>query len=275
MSWVVSVLNWLKGASQCAQLSADLEKSREETRKKTAFLSSLSYDLRTPLNGIALQVQAARISAQANDAAALADAIEQIDANARAAAELLESMLECASLDWQQTPSRQETFAACEAARKAIRKVRTAAALKGLYLQEPGGDAILVRTDRQRFERILDNLISNAVKFTQKGGVRIVLEQYGSDLELQVIDSGIGLSAEEQGRLFDESYQAGIQERDRTRGFGLGLAIARRMARQLGGDITVDSAVECGSRFTLLIRDIVLGRPASAMAPPAPVVAAR
>ena len=104
-----------------------------------------------------------------------------------------------------------------------------------------------------KLERILNNLVSNAVKFTERGGVRIEVERTGGGLEIHVIDTGIGIVPDAQERLFDEFYQLHNRERDRRKGFGLGLSIARRLARHLGGDVTVDSAPGRGSRFSVVL----------------------
>jgi signal transduction histidine kinase len=241
------------------QLTADLEKSREESRRKTAFLNALSHDLRTPVNAISLQAEVARIAAETRDADMTRHAMSQIEANSRAIAGLLETLLEYAQLDWQQEPNHVDTFVLMDLVRNCLLGAESAAAEKGLYLQVGETDLVL-RTDRTKLERILNNLLSNAVKFTEKGGVRIAVEQAGGAMELHVIDSGIGLSTEQQVRLFEEFYQAGNYERDRQKGFGLGLAISRRLARQLGGDITIDSAPRGGSRFTVALPHVVVGR---------------
>jgi len=121
-----------------------------------------------------------------------------------------------------------------------------------------------VRSDRVRIGRILANLIDNALKFTERGSVRVVVESAGEGVEVHVIDTGIGIAAEDRDRLFDEFFQVHNHERDRTKGFGLGLSIARGLARQLGGDLGVESAPGAGSRFSLSLPSAVV--PAGAAA---------
>lgn len=249
-----------------AKLTAALERSKAESKRKSAFLNALSHDLRTPLNGIALHAEVAGLAAKAGDPATVEEAMAQIQANSRAAADLLEGLLECARLDWHQEPNHAEVFPVIELLRTAMSAVQPAATQKGLILKALDPDQLQVRTDRRKLERIVANLLSNAVKFTAQGGVRVVVERRGDSAELHVIDTGVGLSAEQQGCLFEEFYQVSNYERDRQKGFGLGLAIARRLARQLGGDIAVDSAVGCGSRFTVTLPGSVAeaGTPAPA-----------
>jgi signal transduction histidine kinase len=134
-----------------------------------------------------------------------------------------------------------------------VRLSLPAAEQKGLYLRAQAPTHLAMRTDRVKLERILNNLVSNAVKFTERGGVRVEVERAGAGVEIHVIDTGIGIAPEAQERLFDEFYQLHNRERDRRKGFGLGLSIARRLARHLGGDVTVDSAPGRGSRFSVVL----------------------
>ena len=100
---------------------------------------------------------------------------------------------------------------------------------------------------------MLANLLSNAIKFTERGGVRVEVEREADVVRIYVIDTGVGIPADAQDRLFDEFFQVRNPERSRQKGFGLGLAIARRLARQFGGDVTVDSSPGHGSRFSIVL----------------------
>jgi signal transduction histidine kinase len=140
----------------------------------------------------------------------------------------------------------------------------SSAVQKGLFLRVSAPANAYLHTDRLKLERILNNLVANAVKFTDHGGVRIVAECASGALEVHVIDTGLGLSADQQARLFQEFYQVQNHARDPRKGFGLGLSIARRLARQLGGEIEVESTAGKGSRFSVLLPGIVLGEPATA-----------
>ena len=91
------------------------------------------------------------------------------------------------------------------------------------------------------------NLVSNAVKFTDRGDVRVEAERGARRVCIHVVDTGMGIAPEHRERLFEAFFQVGNSERNRTKGFGLGLAIARRMARQMGGDVTLESAAAAGS----------------------------
>jgi signal transduction histidine kinase len=112
----------------------------------------------------------------------------------------------------------------------------------------------------------LSNLLDNAIKFTQHGRIRVESESNGRGLELHVIDTGCGIAPEHQSQLFREFFQIDNTQRDRKKGFGLGLAISRRLARQMGGDVVVESAAGQGSRFSILLPAAV-DAPASSQSP--------
>ena len=235
------------------QLAEDLHESRQESRRKSFFLNAISHDLRTPLNGLLLQVNLAELGATTGDTETLKASIHDIKTSARAAADLLDSFLEYARLDAGVDEIAVREVDVAEVVRSAVTSFGLAAEQKGLYLRASAPAGLIVQTDRQRLERILTNLISNAVKFTERGGVRVEVEREGASIRLHVIDTGVGIAAGDQTRVFDEFFQARNPERSRDKGFGLGLAIARRMARQLGGDLSCESSPGHGSRFSVTV----------------------
>jgi two-component system, sensor histidine kinase len=128
---------------------------------------------------------------------------------------------------------------------------RARADQKGLRLLCSIPSRTIVATDRIRLERILSNLIDNAIKYTKNGVVELVVERRTTELAIHVADTGEGIAAANQVAIFDDFFQVRNGERDSRKGYGLGLAIARRLAHQLGGDLTVESTPGRGSRFTL------------------------
>jgi CheY-like chemotaxis protein len=109
--------------------------------------------------------------------------------------------------------------------------------------------SLRVATDPLLLGRILTNLAANAVRYTREGGVVIGCRRRGAAAEIVVVDSGVGIAASDQARIFEEFYQAGGAERDRTQGLGLGLAIVERVARLLGHAVSVKSQPGRGSVF--------------------------
>jgi signal transduction histidine kinase len=239
------------------RLERELEKSKEESRRKSFFLNAISHDLRTPLNGLMLQASVADLSLQSGDKEGLRQSLEDMKGSARATAEMLDSLLEFARLDWSADSNTLSTFGLCEAVNEVVQQLHTSAEQKRLELRVNCPAGLKVTTDRVKLERVLANLVSNAIKFTERGSVRIEVEAAASGVEIHVLDTGVGISAESRERLFEEFFQVHNNERDRRKGFGLGLAIARRLARQLGGDLIVDSALGKGSRFTLALPNAV------------------
>jgi signal transduction histidine kinase len=126
-------------------------------------------------------------------------------------------------------------------------------------------DDCIVLGDPQRLQRILRQLLSNAIKFTRSQG-RIGVEVArpdGASVEIAVWDTGIGIPADRQTRIFESFAQLSTDVMSRPRdGLGLGLALARRLARQMGGDIRVESATGLGSRFIVTLPLTPAGRPA-------------
>src|SRR5262249_10653479 len=117
---------------------------------------------------------------------------------------------------------------------------------------------LVLRTDRLKTDRVLSSLLDNAIKFTHRGAVRLECLATSEGVVIRVSDTGEGIAPEDQDRIFDEFVQVKNSERDSRKGYGLGLAIARRLARQLGGQLTVESEPGRGSRFALVLPASVL-----------------
>jgi signal transduction histidine kinase len=237
-----------------AKLVRELADSREESKRKTFFLNAISHDLRTPINAMVLQAQLAELGAKTLDEATLREAVIELKTAARSASDLLDTFLECARIDWADESTRREAMDLGASLNAAVNSFRAVADEKGIDLRADFSAAGLhVHSDRVKVERIVSNLISNAIKFTSHGSVSVQVEPTPNSVKVHVIDTGIGIDPLNQDRVFDEFFQVHNRERDRTNGFGLGLSIARRLARQLGGDVVVESSHGKGSRFTLLL----------------------
>ena len=233
------------------RLAFELEESKAESRRKTFFLNAISHDLRTPLNGLMLQVELAEMSV--DDAESIRESLREIKACARTTADLLTSFLELGRLDWSNDSVHASRFALAELLGPVTNAARPLAEAKGLEIRVESPPGLHLLTDRVKLERILENLVGNAVKFTERGRIEVVAATSGHDLTIAVADTGVGIPKSHIETIFDEFYQVDNRERDSTKGFGLGLCIARRMARLLQGDLTVESEVGRGSRFALAL----------------------
>jgi len=234
------------------RLAVELQESQEEGRRKSHFLNALSHDLKTPLNGLTLQTELAVLNLESNDPEGMRDALAQIKICARTTAELLNSFLELGRLDWSREPVQIEDVGACRFLTELADRSRARALSKGLTLTVEAPGDLCVRTDRVKLGRVLENLLDNALKFSHEGGVRLTAEVTVRGVALSVVDTGPGIAAVDQSRIFEDFVQVQNRERDSRKGFGLGLAIARRLAHQLGGVLAVQSEPGRGSRFTIL-----------------------
>ena len=232
-------------------LAVELEESKQEARRKSHFLNALSHDLKTPLNGLMLQAHLAQISLTSEDPTTLRESLEQIKACARTTSDLLNGFLELGRLDWAQEPLKIEEFPVRQLLEFIEQEFRERAEKKALILEVVSNSPLILKTDRAMLLRIVRNLLDNAIRFTAQGVIKVAVEATTGGMSLHVADSGEGIALNNQARVFDDFTQVHNSERDSRKGFGLGLAVARRIARQLGGHITLESETDRGSRFTL------------------------
>lgn len=240
------------------ELERDLEQTRDESRQRSWFLNAVSHDLRTPLNAVSLYTSLAALKIDQDDKAGQREAVEAIKTNSAAIARMLDTLLDYASLECASKLPRIESFDLSNLRAAIVDRSILMAEAKGLSLRCSFPSDLNIRTDRAMLERILDNLVSNAVKYTDQGSIRIEADLAGRDLEIHVIDTGCGIAPGQQGKIFEEFYQVGNSERSSLKGYGLGLAIARRLAQLLGGQLTVESAPGKGSRFSVLLPGVVM-----------------
>src|SRR5262249_49891788 len=139
----------------------------------------LSHDLRTPLNGLVLQAHVARLSVESNDADTLRTAVHEIEISARAAAELLNSLLQCARLDWAEDPNQLSSFNLDQILGTVVAGFQSDATRKGIDVAVECPMNLRITSDRTKLERVLANLVGNAVKFTEKGSVRVAVSFAG------------------------------------------------------------------------------------------------
>ena len=245
-----------------ARLALDLRRQKEIAERanvaKSTFLASASHDLRQPIHALGLYVGALR---NASLPPALQAVTQKMEASIAAMDRLFAAILDISRLDAGVVEVRLETFALDELVETVCDEFREEARLKGLTLSsEVGG--LFVHSDKVLLERILRNLISNAVRYTDQGSVRVRSRLRGA-ASLQVWDSGRGIAREHLPLIFEEYFQIGNSERDREKGLGLGLAIVRRLTNLLDAKLKVRSRVGRGSMFELRI---ALGSPQEAPA---------
>jgi signal transduction histidine kinase len=155
------------------QLSTELQASREEARRKSFFLNAISHDLRTPLNGLTLQAHLAEINAENGDLESVRESLAEIKASAKATADLLSSFLELGRLDWVQDQNSPSTFNLRSLIEVVASAHQAAAGQKGLKIHISSPADAVIFTDRVKLERVLGNLVGNAVKFTERGEITV------------------------------------------------------------------------------------------------------
>lgn len=251
--------------SQLKQLQRELDARRREAEeasvRKTRFLAAISHDIRTPANAMSLLSELIRRAASNPAMAAdLPELAQELHGSASALVNLLGDVLDLARFDSGRIELQETEFLLSDLMAEEQCRLAPLAREKGLDLRicpTSGEEPLPVRCDRIKLGRVIDNLVGNAIKFTPSGGsVRVEAERDPDPdgrVRIRVIDTGIGISAENQRHIFDEFFQLSNPERDRLKGAGLGLSICKRLVDAMGGELTVDSEVGAGSTFTIVL----------------------
>jgi signal transduction histidine kinase/CheY-like chemotaxis protein len=250
----VGGLGYLTLSNAEERLAHDNEVIQDKTRQlevantyKSHFLASASHDLRQPLHALNLFV--AQLQGEA-DAAERKRLVGRIDAAVGSMNELFEALLDMTKLE----AGILETNPAELPVARLLERVETtfadAARKKGLSLRVVGSGA-WISSDPILLERILLNLVSNAVRYTERGGVVVGCRRRGKDVRIDVCDTGTGIPEDQRQRIFGEFYQLPGAAADRREGFGLGLAIVDRLGRLLGHKVELQSRPGRGSRFSV------------------------
>jgi signal transduction histidine kinase/CheY-like chemotaxis protein len=236
---------------QNMELLASVEREKAQAEQansaKTHFLASASHDLRQPLHTIGLLVGALHEVTTETPHRRLA---ERIRAGVVALENLFNGLLDLSQYDAGMVEAKPRTFALASLIHSLQDGFAAQAEAKRIDLRVRQS-GVWVQSDPVLLARIASNLVSNAIRYTQKGGILIGCRRRGSAVELQVLDTGIGIPSSELGRVFEEFYQLANPERDRTKGLGLGLSIVQRYAKLLGHPLGVKSTPGRGSCFSV------------------------
>ncbi len=229
--------------------SAQLEVAN---RHKSEFLANMSHELRTPLNAISgfSEVLLERMFGELNEKQA--DYLKDIHESGRHLLSLINDILDLSKIEAGRMELELSSFSLPSAISNAMTLVRERAQRHGVQLGAEIDPRLgLVRADERKVKQILLNLLSNAVKFTPEGGRIEVSARLGAErVEVAVKDTGIGISAEDQAKLFEEFRQVGADAARKAEGTGLGLALAKRFVELHGGAIRVQSAPGEGATFS-------------------------
>ena len=232
------------GHAQAAQLKAD-----QANLAKSKFLAAASHDLRQPIHaqGLFLEVLArSKLSASQYDALANARATWQ------ASAEMLDTLLDFSRIEAGVVEPQMQDFQLQPLLNRIENELAPQADAKGIVYRSRETHGA-VRSDPALVALILRNLVSNAIRYTDSGGVLVACRARGRELLLEVWDTGIGIAPTQHSEIFREFHQLGNAERDRRKGLGLGLAIAQGLARALGHPLSLVSEPGRGSVFRLAL----------------------
>ena len=258
---------------------ADIERTRQELARqaeevaradklKSEFLANMSHELRTPLNSLLLLARSLRDNSEGNMNEDQLEAAKIIFDSGSDLLNLINEILDLSKIEAGRMELRLEQVEVKELARTIHSQFAHVASSRSLSLEvhcEPGVPA-LITTDPQRLGQVIKNLVGNALKFTEEGGVTVSFSRPTSGAPLaasgldvhqtvavHVKDTGLGIPADKQGEIFEAFQQADSGDQRRFGGTGLGLTISRQLVELLGGEICLESQIGVGSTFSVFI----------------------
>ena len=227
---------------------------QEIDRLKSVFLASMSHELRTPLNsiigftGVILRGMSGEVNERQREQ------LTVVKKNANHLLSLINDILDISKIEAGKVDLSLEEFSLDDVAGEVVETLSPTANEKGLELLTEVPEGITLFSDKRRVKQVLVNLVSNAVKFTDQGSVKITTRvPEDDDLEIRVIDMGIGIKTEDMKKLFLPFQQIDVSLMKKHEGTGLGLHLAKRLATLLGGDISAKSEYGTGSEFTFTL----------------------
>ncbi|MDB5818509.1 MAG: hypothetical protein JWQ11_2149, partial [Rhizobacter sp.] len=255
------------------QLASLADAANKASQSKTRFFAAAGHDLREPLHALAVNASTLGLAARRVGDATIIEASHGIDRALAQSNGLLDSLLEISRLDAQSMPVNIEPVDAGELLDQVCDAFQPIAIERGLRLVVDRDPAIdrsglpghnpatecWIDVDRELMTRILNNLVSNALKFTTEGEVILSIHpldplRLDGDVLIAVTDTGCGIEESEQGRVFEEFYQAGNRPRDHRQGLGLGLSIVRRSCALMDIQVVLHSRVGQGTRVEMTVR---------------------
>ncbi|MET7245136.1 HAMP domain-containing sensor histidine kinase, partial [Methylobacterium sp. EM32] len=228
-------------------LTAAKEEAERANRSKTRFLAAASHDLLQPLNAARLSISALADMRVGPEARTI---VGQVERGLQTIEDLIKTLLDISKLDAGLIQPVVRPVLVADVLESIEASFGPLAARKGLRLSVRGGRA-WVASDLVLLQRILQNLVSNAIRYTAAGGVLVAARTRGPEIRIDVVDSGAGIPADEQDLIFEEFHRGGRESVDGEIALGLGLSIVRRSAQALGHRLSLESRVGHGSRFSL------------------------
>jgi signal transduction histidine kinase len=244
-TWRRTRVELLQQLEQIRSVERQLDAAQRTDEDKSRFLAIASHDLRQPVHALGLFAATLQRRLQRTPDESLARSLMQaIDGLERS----FNAILDVSRLDGGALVPRLQTFPLRDMFRRLHMLHAGQAEFAGLGLRfSPGGKS--VTSDPQLLERIVGNLVQNAIKYTSRGGIVVVARSTAQAVNIEVWDTGCGIAAQDLPRIFDEFYQVGRTDRERSHGLGMGLAIVKRLAKLLGHRLEVHSTPGRGTMF--------------------------
>jgi len=231
------------------------QQAREANRLKSEFLANMSHELRTPMNAIIGFTELVVTGAHGPLTDRQEKSLERVLRNARNLLGLINDVLDLSRIEAGKMAITEDEFRPLQTLQAVFSTLEPMATQKGLQVSVVDeGAPDVVKGDEARVRQIVLNLVSNAIKFTNEGGVRVMARREPEGRwSIRVEDTGIGIAPEHLDDIFEEFRQVDASSARRAGGSGLGLAISRNLARLMDGDLRVESTVGKGSAFSVIL----------------------
>ncbi|TWA77685.1 PAS domain S-box-containing protein [Azospirillum brasilense] len=258
------IIAWVGTAVDVHDSRMARDAAEQADRSKSRFLAAASHDLRQPMQSMFFFAEALHSHVHSPRGR---DALAMLERGMETLKGLLDSLLDVSQLDAGVIEPRIEDIAVKPLLDDIGSSYAPVAAAKGLDLQVVNHHDLTVRSDRNLLGRMVRNLVENAIRYTERGVIRLECHPLDGHAGIQVRDTGIGISGEQMSWIFEEFYQVGNPERDRNQGLGLGLAIVQKLSALLGHPVEVRSELGKGSVFRI---SVPLGEAVDSPAPSPP-----
>ena len=243
-----------KVAERTEALKIANERLEEASQLKSQFLANVNHDLRTPVSAIIGYGRLVLRETEGQIAPLQSENLQDLLNNAERLLNQIDSLLDFAKIEAGKMAVHVEPVKVNEVIQAAISTIEPS--LNGgnvRIIREIASDMPALNTDREKLRQIILNLLDNALKFTERGEIKIAASQQNGSFKLAVSDTGIGIPKEELNKIFEEFHRGDSSSTKNYRGTGLGLAIVKQFANLLGGEVAVESEVGKGSVFTVTL----------------------
>ncbi len=232
------------------ELKEAMRRAESASRAKSDFLSNMSHEFRTPLNGILGMAQLLK-STQPDDLCAKhRHFVDRIEESGKHLLTMIETILDIVKIDGGELEMNVVEFAPADIAKETLERLSSEITDKNIAAEIHAPAGIIVRTDREYYKTIMFNLVENAVKFShQDSTIRIDVEAVDGGVRLSVADDGPGITDEHRDHIFENFFQGDSSSTKRSKGIGMSLGITKKLAEVLGGTLTFESEHDIGTAF--------------------------